>query len=530
NSLAELQVEKLELKALYETYAAAEDLAVSPQVKQMVEADPAIANLNFRLQSLEEERAVARAKFGDRHRQVRQLDRRMQVVEEELDEKRSTRLAEVKDYQVEQARVAYFNMVDQELSMLEQYEQLKAEQRDLDADLAHYEKLLSEKALLEEEYNQVTSYVNQLQFLLQQRSKTLATIAQSAIPPLERSSPMWHINVPVGVFLGLIVSVGLALVLDLIDTKIRAPMDVARHLHVPILGTIPDVDDEEIVIERIETAVLDAPHSMIAEAFRTVRTNLLFAAAAEHQRSVVITSVKPDDGKTSVLVNLGASIAFSGRRVLLVDANFRRPALHRIFGGTNEAGLSNVLVGQAQWRDLVRKSPMDNLDYVAAGPAPPNPSELLGSEYLRDFVDAATSEYDQVLFDSPPALLVSDALVLGTMLDGVILVCRARANSRGEASRATSLLQRVNARILGTVLNAAQIRRGGYFREQLRTYYDYLPEEPEPDKPKRALPKSKKKQKQDAEAEAQSEAGDQADTSDGAKDDSGHGPETPSSQ
>jgi capsular exopolysaccharide synthesis family protein len=420
--------------------------------------------------------------------------------------------------------------VDQELSMLEQYEQLKSEQRDLDSDLAQYEKLLAEKALLEEEYNQVTSYVNQLQFLLQQRSKTLATVAQNAIPPLERSSPLWHINVPVGVFLGLIVAVGLALILDLIDTKIRAPMDVARHLHVPILGTIPDVDDEEIVIERVETAVLDAPHSMIAEAFRTVRTNLFFAAAAEQQRSVVITSVKPEDGKTSVLINLGASIAFSGRRVLLVDANFRRPGLHRIFEGTNEAGLSNVLVGQAQWRELVRKSTMDNLDYIAAGPAPPNPSELLGSEYLRDFVDATTAEYDQVLFDSPPALLVSDALVLATMLDGVVLVFRARANSRGEAGRATSLLQRVNARILGTVLNAAQVRRGGYFREQLRTYYDYLPEQAEPDKPKRALPKSKKKQKDDEESDGKSKADDQADTSSEANDDSGSNPDAPSPQ
>ena len=527
NVLTELQSQKLELKALYETYQGAEELAVSPQVKQMVESDPTIANLNFRLQALQEERAVARDKFGERHRAVRQIDKRIEVVEEDVEQKRGMRLAEVKDYQVDQARIAYLNTVDQELSMREEYEQLKAQQRDLDRDLANYEKLLSQQKLLGEDHNQVRSYVKQLQFLLRQRSAVLASVAQNAIVPLERSSPQWHINVPVGVFLGLALAVSFALILDLIDTKIRAPMDIVRHLHLPILGTIPDVDDEEMVIEQVETAVLDFPHSMLAEAFRAVRTNLFFASAAEHQRSLMVTSPKPEDGKTSVLTNLGSSIAYSGRRVLLVDANFRRPALHRIYKGANEAGLSNVLVGQAQWRDLVRKTPLDNLDYLAAGPAPPNPSELLGSDYLRELVNAATAEYDQILFDLPPVLLVSDALVLGTTVDGVILVCRARANSRGVAGRAAQQLTRINARILGTVLNAAQVRRGGYFREQLRTYYDYLPEEPEPEKPPRALPKSKKNKKSKKEEPPEADSPEGTEAPRPSKDESGQEPTSP---
>jgi capsular exopolysaccharide synthesis family protein len=493
--LAQQTAQKLELKAMYETYQNAQDLAVSPQIKQLVESDPAIANLNFRLQALQEEREVAREKFGDRHRQLRQIDARIAAVQEDLDQQRSTRLAEVKDYQIEQARIAYLNMMDQEMSLREKYEQLKAQQRDLDRDLATYEKMLSQHKLNEEHYNEVRAYVNQLQFLLRQRSAVQAKVAQSAVVPLERSSPQWYINVPVGVFLGLLVSVGFALLLDLVDTKIRAPGDIVRHLRLPILGTIPDVDDEEIVIDQVERAVLDTPHSMLAEAFRTVRTNLFFASAPERQRSLAVCSPKPEDGKTTILINLGASIAHSGRRVLLVDANFRRPSLQQVFNSSGEAGLSNVLVGQAKWNSLVRKTSLDNLDYLVAGPAPPNPSELLGSNYLRDFVGQAVTEYDQVLFDTPPLLLVSDALVLATMVDGVILVCRAQANSRGVAGRARDLLARVNAHFLGAVLNAARVRRGGYFREQLRTYYDYLPEEPEPDKPPRALPKSKKSKK-----------------------------------
>jgi capsular exopolysaccharide synthesis family protein len=321
----------------------------------------------------------------------------------------------------------------------------------------------------------------------------------------------------VGTFLGLIVALGLALLLELMDTKIRAPVDITRHLQIPILGTIPDVDDEEIAIDSFETAVLDLPRSMVAEAFRNVRTNLFFATPPEKQRSLVITSPKPEEGKTSVMINLGASIAYTSRRVLLVDANFRRPALHTVFGGENESGLSNVLVGRAEWRDQVRKTPMDNMDYLPSGPTPPHPSELLGSDYLRDFVASAIEEYDQVLFDTPPALLVSDALVLASMVDGTILICRARAYSRGVGSRAVGLLHRVNAHVLGAVLNAAQVRRGGYFREQLRTYYDYQPEELASEKSRRALPKSD--ENGDDEAEDAGTGKDQHDPSDTARDD-----------
>lgn len=489
--LANLEAQKLELKALYETYVDAERIAVSPQMIQMVETDPSVANAAFQLQALEEELAVAREKFGPNHRTVRQLEQRVSVVGMELEKRRDKRLEEIKNFQLEQARIAYLNMVDQELSLRENYEEMLAEQRDLDSQLAHYEKLQTEAELIQEKYNQVRGFVENLKFLLRQRSTVRITPAQMATPPVQRSSPSWAINLPVGTFLGLIVSMSMALLLDLMDTKIRAPSDILRYLQLPILGTIPDADDEEVAIDKIETAVLDSPRSMFAEAFRTVRTNLFFATAAERQRALVLTAPKPEDGKTTVLVNLGASIVFSGRRVLLVDANFRRPALHSVFGGPNGAGLSNILIGQADWREQVRRTSLENLDYIAAGPSPPHPSELLGSDYLRDFLASAIEDYDQVLFDTPPVLLVNDGLVLASMVDGVVLVCRARAYSRGVGSRAAQLLGRVNAHVLGAILNAAQARRGGYFREMLRSYYDYQPDALDADKSPQALPESK---------------------------------------
>jgi capsular exopolysaccharide synthesis family protein len=319
--------------------------------------------------------------------------------------------------------------------------------------------------------------------------------AAAAVMPLEISSPKLVLNIAVGTFLGLLLSLGVALALELVNTRIRTPGDLTRHLHLSILGTVPDIDDEEIVIERIETAVIDAPHSMVAEAFRQIRTNLFFAAPAERQRTLLLTSPSSEDGKTSVAINLAASLASTGRRVLLVDANLRRPALHALFNGSNDRGLSHVLIGQARWQEVVSKTSLANLDYLAAGPTPPNPAELLGGSYMRTFLAETAAEYDQVLFDGPPVLLVSDATVISAMVDGVVLVFRAKANSRGVAARSRDLLVRVNAHILGAVLNAAQAQRGGYFREQLRNFYEYQQESLEAERARRALPKGKDRAK-----------------------------------
>jgi capsular exopolysaccharide synthesis family protein len=240
-----------------------------------------------------------------------------------------------------------------------------------------------------------------------------------------------------------------------------------------MLGLIPHTDDEEVAIERIETAVRDVPRSMVAEAFRRTRTNLQFSAPAESQRSIVVTSPRPDDGKTTVACNLAMAVAQGGRRVLLVDANFRRPRLTHIFENSPDKGLSNLLIGDGTLSSSAVQTNVPMLDLLGSGPTPPNPVELLNSEPARALLVEAIGKYDQVIIDTAPVLLASDALVLGPAVDGVILVVRAKLNSRGIARRACGLLTDVGAHLFGAVLNAAQVTRGGYFREQLRAYYDY---------------------------------------------------------
>ena len=183
---------------------------------------------------------------------------------------------------------------------------------------------------------------------------------------------------------------------------------------------------------------------------------------------------------------MAVGVAQSGRRVLLVDANCPRPGIDRIFAESRGPGLSNILVGEGSLTQYSRPSGLPMLDVLGSGPIPPNPAELLGSEMFGSFLEDAISRYDQVIIDSAPVLLASDAVVVSTAVDGVIMVVRARQNSRGVARRACALLQGVNAHLFGAVLNAARVTRGGYFREQFRTYYDYQVEGE--DQPKPALP------------------------------------------
>jgi len=389
----------------------------------------------------------------------------------------------------------------------EQLAEAVAGQQDLDRKMAEYTTLNDELLLLKTQKARTSDFIREINRVVKERQTIRVGVVQKAIDPLEKSSPN-VILLPVGVVMALVVAMGMALLVELTDTSVRTPQDIVRHLNVPMLGVVPDVDDEEVPIEQVETAVRDAPHSMMVEAFRTIRTNLQFSAPAERQRTIIVTSPRPEDGKTTVASNLAAALAQGGRRILLVDANFRRPALHRIYGKEGAKGLSNLLVGEGTLETLVRKTDIANLDVLLSGPIPPNPAERLASPQLREFLGSAVERYDQIIIDVPPVLLVSDAVVLSTSVDGAIVVCRAKENSRGAARRCCDLLLRVNAHLFGAVLNAAQVRRGGYFREQMATFYDYQPEEALTAGSKPALPSGRDRDQDEEQDQPPAEEGD----------------------
>ena len=200
-----------------------------------------------------------------------------------------------------------------------------------------------------------------------------------------------------------------------------------------------------------------------SEALRVLRTNLLFARADPHMRSVMITSTGVGEGKSVVAGNLAIAIAQTGQRVLFIDADLRRPRAHTLFQETQEPGLSNLLVGTATSEESVRATNVEGLVLLPAGHIPPNPAELLGSSRFRSLLESAGQQFDWVIIDSPPIMPVTDAAVVGNLVSGVLFVVHSEKTSRHAAAQAIGQLARANARIIGGVLNRVDLQRNPYY-------------------------------------------------------------------
>jgi capsular exopolysaccharide synthesis family protein len=215
-------------------------------------------------------------------------------------------------------------------------------------------------------------------------------------------------------------------------------------------------------VEHADLVTLANPHSPVAEAYRTLRTNIQLSSLDRPVRSLLVTSAGSDEGKSTTLANLAVTFAQVGTRTLLVDCDLRRPSLHGLFGVGNERGLTSMLLAEDRAASPIVATPVEGLRLLPAGPLPPNPSEILGSKRFQTLLASLQSEADLLLFDCPPALAVSDAAVLSRQVEAVLLVASAGKTKRDHAARARQALERAGARILGVVLNNARVDAAVY--------------------------------------------------------------------
>jgi capsular exopolysaccharide synthesis family protein len=200
------------------------------------------------------------------------------------------------------------------------------------------------------------------------------------------------------------------------------------------------------------------PRSAVTEQYRTIRTNLQFAAVDEEIRTIVVTSTKPGEGKSTTISNIAIVMAQQGNRVLLIDADMRKPTLHRHFNIENVKGLTNILTSDISIKEAVRLTVVENLAVITSGPIPPNPAELLGSKKMEKAISSAVAEYDFVLFDAPPVLAVADAQILANQCDGVIMVIGSKKTQFDPALKVKKRLKDTKAKLLGAVLNQREWR------------------------------------------------------------------------
>jgi protein-tyrosine kinase len=220
--------------------------------------------------------------------------------------------------------------------------------------------------------------------------------------------------------------------------------------------------------QRRSLITLMAPKSPISEQYRTIRTNIQFSTVDEAIRSIVVTSTAPGEGKSTTVSNLAVVFAQQGKKVLLIDADLRKPTTHYTFQLLNTKGLTNVLTKQIHFHEAVQETVMENLNILTSGPIPPNPSELLASNAMKQLLKEAYKLYDLVLFDSPPILAVTDAQVLANLSDGSIMVTSSGFTDKDAAVKAKELLENAKSKLLGAILNNKQVNEKSYYY-----YYSY---------------------------------------------------------
>ncbi|QCR19870.1 polysaccharide biosynthesis tyrosine autokinase [Agrococcus sp. SGAir0287] len=281
-----------------------------------------------------------------------------------------------------------------------------------------------------------------------QASPVRLTTVEEARPPESASSPRWVLNLVLGGLLALALATAVAVLRDVLDTRIRSPHDVELATHHPVIGTIAydaRAADRPLVVH-------DAPHDFRAEAYRSLRTNLLFVEVEGGQRTFVVTSSVAGEGKTTATANLAIALAQSGQTVLLVDADLRKPRVADVLGIEGRVGLTTVLIGDAEVDDAVQDWGGTGLFVLPAGRVPPNPSELLGSRAMESLLRRLEGEYDWILVDAPPLLPVTDAAVLATRTSGAIVVVAAGSTTRGQLDGALARLGTVDVRVAGVLL------------------------------------------------------------------------------
>lgn len=430
-----------------------------------------IAKLNQKLVDLATERNALLINYTPKHPQVVELDARIQSVKQEmiqeLDAKLRTfsqRESAIRDA-IARHKERYIGLPKASLELAGLEREVKVN-GDLYASLKqkHQEFLIKGAERIEE-----------------------VTIIEPAVPPGgPKNAPRGAVNIVLGSLIGGLLGVVLAFATESFDTSIGTIEDVEAFLKVPVLGVIPREDRKEVeqTIKEAFPETLD-PESMellsrlsplfdlkgvVAEGYRSLKVNLQFACVDQGVKSLAFASAGLGEGKTTTVINLAITVAQDGRRVVVVDADLRKPAVSNRLGLKREPGLSEVLVGNAKWQEVVQTAPdlmlgklgfdqvlsvpgVDNLSVITSGHLPPNPSEFFNSQRIVDLIAELEENYDLVMFDCPPILPVADAVLIGPKVDGVVLVYQVGKIGRTPLQRAKSLLENAQARIVGVVLS-----------------------------------------------------------------------------
>lgn len=463
------------------------------RVEQLPEAfsDPKTNELKKRLGELATQAAQFDVKFGGRNPKVVEIRQQMAAIEQQL-KSSSTTLEE-------KLKADYERAVRDEQSLNAALNKAKAEAANENQAAVQFGLLKQNVETAKALYNDFLQKTTQAQAQVAEQYNNVSLI-EPAEEPQFPSRPKRLQNILLAILLSCIGGIGLAFFFDYLDNTIKDAEDINHYAGLPTLAMIPKLTDKEFArAGKVKLAQISAPentksqlsnskNSMLAlnaqlhdaainvsgiEAYRILRTSILLSTASGAPKKMLFTSGLPGEGKSTTVINIALSLARLGRSVLLIDADMRRPSVHKYFGIDNLVGLSNYLSKDAPLEQTIRSVGIPNLSLLPSGMIPPNAAELVSSESMRELLNDLSPSYDHILIDSPPLMHVTDALVLSTIVDGVILLVSSGKCTRDVLRYCRNELSKVNAKVLGTVLNNFNFKKEGYGYYNANYYSPY---------------------------------------------------------
>ena len=469
--LLDAQNEYRKLKADYDEAKASTDLLSNPEVQK----NESVLKLRDKLSELQAQRAALRQTYTDEWPDIKKLDAQIKPLEQALEAaKRQILVSMESRYKAAEAT---------ERSLRQAYSQahgVTAAQLDHELELA----AMTQKLTSDEQYlNTLNQKERELKATGSDKGTNVSVVSYSRLPH-EPTGPPRTRNILLALALALLAGIGLAFLLDFLDDTVKSLDDVDRYIHLPTLALIPAARSEKRLREgeaptagaSTALAMVEDVRSHVAESYRHLRTSLLLSSAGQAPKTILVTSSQPSEGKTTTAINTAFMLAQTGAEVLIIDCDLRRPRLHSNFNISNVRGLTNFLSGELPLDEVIQPfEKLPNLKLLPSGPIPPNPAELLGSEQMRRLLTLLGEKFAHIIVDSPPAVSFTDASILSTFVDGVILVIHSGRSSRAVVRRAKQQLLDVGAHIFGIVLNNVKLDTHGYYYGGYygRYYYKY---------------------------------------------------------